>query len=71
MVAAIEEVRTELHLIQNRVRVLRLSLAGIGVESNALANANVQSAARRCHVVSDELDALNDDLTRAAHAPIP
>lgn len=65
MEASIAEVRAELQQIQNRIRVLRLSLAGISVESGTLANEGIRSAACRCKMASDLLDNLNDDLTRA------
>lgn len=66
--ASIEEVREELHQVQNRIRVLRLSIVGVDPTDESL-----KLAVSRCEVVSDILDAVNVDLTRSTnpHEAIP
>lgn len=68
MDASIEEVRSELHLVQNRVRVLHLAIEGIGAEivgDDDMRSEAIKTATGRCEVVSEILDSLNDDLTLA------
>lgn len=60
MVAAIEEVRAELHQVQNRIRVMRLAVKGMREECESLS-----VAFERFDVVTDVLDNVNNDLTRA------